>query len=167
MNIRTLLSTLLIASMTLLPSRSALADDGPSIEQETVFRPVRIGVCAGWNADCMAGGPRLEIAGRYVGANVSLTAGIAGSIKAYPFGAHHGESLSIRPYLYAGVGNFWGTAHAGGGVGADFHLFQSKRIMLQPSVSVHRRCEGQHGGTGSMAVCSLGAGASLSLMTAF
>ena len=167
MNIRTLITTALFASMVLLPSRSALADAGPSLEDEGLFQPFRIGVCAGWNADCMAGGPRLEFAGRYVGANVSLTAGIAGSLKAYPFGAYHGESLSVRPYLYAGVGNFWGIAHAGGGVGTDIHLFQSKRFMLQPSVSVHRQCEGQHGATGSMAVCSLGAGASLSLMSSF
>ena len=96
MNIRTLITTALFASMVLLPSRSALADAGPSLEDEGLFQPFRIGVCAGWNADCMAGGPRLEFAGRYVGANVSLTAGIAGSLKAYPFGAYHGRDVRDR-----------------------------------------------------------------------
>lgn len=61
----------------------------------------------------------------------------ASSVRFYPIPVRHGENLSWRPYGYAG-GSFivLAVAFVGGGVGADLHLTESRRLCLQPSVGV-------------------------------
>ncbi len=148
----------------LIASTSAAAST--PLEERTFFRPVRVGLCAGLSPECTFAGLKTEFSSKYVGASVTLTAGIAGALKLYPGGALHSERVSIRPFGQVAAGNFWGEEMLGGGIGADIHLFKSKRLLLQPSASVFERCKPPYGGIGGEE-CNVEAGGSLSVMAAF
>jgi hypothetical protein len=85
-------------------------------------------------------GAKLEFAGKYLGVNLSWGLIVVGlSAKVYPAGAFHSDKVSWRPYAFYGASGGLGiSAFVGGGVGTDVHLFKSKRLLLQPSVSVHK-----------------------------
>ena len=148
-------------------SHSNAAEANQPLEERRFFRPVRVGLCAGVSPDCPFMGLKTEFAGKYVGASVTLTGGIAAAIKAYPMGAYHSEKVSVRPYANFGAGTFWGNETVGGGIGADVHFFKSKRLLVQPSVSFQQVCEDPYGGQPPVADCELGPGGALSVMVAF
>ena len=168
MKLGTILSTTLVTVGALVMSPEAAADASSSSEDARLFRPVRVGACIGTSAECMAAGAKLEFAGQYVGASVELTLGAAVAVKAYPLPIYHSGRVSARPYLYAATGTFWGTNFVGGGVGADIHLLESKRLVLQPSLSFQQFCSGGNvEDLSSDGSCPKAAGGSMSLMAAF
>jgi len=112
-------------------------------------------------------GLKTEVAGKYLGASVTLTAGIAAAIKVYPLGAYHSEKVSVRPYANFGAGTFWGNETVGGSMGADVHFFKSKRLLVQPSLSFQQVCKDPYGSEPPVADCEQGPGGSLSVMVAF
>ena len=98
----------------------------------------RMGACGGFSTECMIGSLKLEYAGKYVGANLSmpvLPAWAAMSLRAYPISVRETDTLSWRPYAYVGSSAIlMAGAFLGGGAGADIHLTESRRLCLQPSV---------------------------------
>jgi len=145
----------------------AFAEKKP-LEERHFFRPVRIGVCGGQSPDCLLGA-KLELAGKYVGLSASfglVFASISG--KVYPAGAFHSAKVSYRPYAFYGAsGGFGFPVFVGGGVGTDVHLFKSKRLLLQPSVSVHKESAPGSSRPEEKAPDRIAAGGSLSVMAAF
>ena len=110
-------------------------------EEKDRIHGFRIGACGGFSTECMVGGLKLEYAGKYIGANLSmpiLPAWIATSIRVYPLSIQEKDTLSWRPYAYVGASAIlMAAAFSGGGVGADLHLTKSRRLCLQPSAGVH------------------------------
>ena len=131
-------SIAVVAGLLGLIGGDALAEKKP-LEERHFFRPVRIGLCGGVSPDCLAGA-KFEFAGKYVGFNTSFgLIVLSGSTKIYPAGAFHSEKVSWRPYVFfGGSGGLGLPFFGGGGVGTDVHLFKSKRLLLQPSVSGHK-----------------------------
>ena len=84
----------------------------------------------------MVGSLKLEYAGKYIGANISMPViptWAAASVRFYPLSVRVKDQLSWRPYAYIG-GSFIALAagFVGGGGGADLHLTESRRLCLQP-----------------------------------
>ena len=100
----------------------------------------RIGACGGFSTECMVGSLKLEYAGKYIGANISmplLPAWIATSVRVYPISIREGDKVSWRPYAcVGGSAILMAAAFSGGGVGTDVHLTESRRLCLQPSTGV-------------------------------
>ena len=97
-------------------------------------RPVRIGVCAGLATDCVAG-IKLEIAGPFIAVNAAYAVvAMSASIKVYPTKGVPTKGL----YAFYGVSGAMGMTqiYHGVGAGADVYLSKSKRLLLQPSVSL-------------------------------
>lgn len=100
----------------------------------------RIGACGGFSTECIVGSLKLEYAGKYIGANISMPViptWAAASVRLYPLSVRVKDQLSWRPYAYIG-GSFIALAagFVGGGGGADLHLTESRRLCLQPSTGV-------------------------------
>ena len=160
-------SIVVVAGLLGLMGGDALAEKKP-LEERHFFRPVRIGLCGGVSADCLAGA-KLEVAGKYLGVNLSWGLIVVGiSAKVYPAGAFHSEKVSWRPYAFYGASGGLGIpGYLGGGVGTDVHLFKSKRLLLQPSVSVHKVSAPGSNQPEERAPDKISAGGSLSVMAAF
>ena len=136
--------SILVLILVALSSCPAQANGTPS-EEQSVLRPFRTGSCGGYSPDCYLLSGKIELAHRYVGANVhfSLLPMVfwwgGGSIKVYPGGAVHRRVISLRPYLFFGSSGskdrYVGSALPGGGIGADIHVGASKKVIIQPSVS--------------------------------
>jgi len=103
---------------------------GRPVSVEPSFRPVRIGACAGLATDCVIAGIKLEIAAPFIAVNVAYAmVALSASVKVYPtkgLYAFYGVSAAIG--MTQGYNGF--------GAGADVYLSESKRLLLQPSVSL-------------------------------
>lgn len=136
-----------VLTLLALASPLATAGDTPA-ESEPLLRPFRTGACGGYSPDCFVLSGKIELAHRYVGANLHFSAlptvfwWGGGSIKVYPGGAIHRRILSLRPYLFFGSSGskdrYVGSSLPGGGMGADIHVGASKSAIIQPSVSMTR-----------------------------
>jgi len=158
---------LVVAGLLGLMGGDALAEKKP-LEERHFFRPVRIGLCGGVSPDCLAGA-KFEFAGKYLGTNISFgLIVVSASTKVYPAGAFHSEKVTWRPYAFFGASGGLGLPlFGGGGVGTDVHLFKSKRLLLQPSVSVHKVTTASSRHPEAPTSDKISAGGSLSVMAAF
>lgn len=98
----------------------------------------RIGVCGGFSTECVGVAPKIEYAGRRMGINLSTALAYwAVSVRAYPLPEPTDTPVRWRPYVYGGGSLIlFAGAFVGGGVGADIHLLQSRRLCLQPSLGI-------------------------------
>ena len=94
----------------------------------------RAGACAGLDHLCFLGGVTLGYARPRAGLRLSLGI-LAGGAQADLYLSDNEKR--VRPYLHAGTGIFlFGLGHTGGGVGADVHLLESKKLVLSAQGSV-------------------------------
>lgn len=120
------------------PSDTSSTDE--SFKHRPWWRAVRFGACAGMSTDCLAGSLKFDVSPRYVGFSISsaLVWGTA-TVKAFPLGYRHTDSVSWRPYAYMGAGYvIVAASYSGYGVGADVLVGKSKRLLLQPSAGFNR-----------------------------
>ena len=75
------------------------------------------------------------------------------------------KKATLRPYAFYGqAGIFMGDSKEGGGVGTDIHLFDGKRLLLQPSVSVFQQYNSTQNGESTTFMTG---GGSVAVMAAF